>query len=290
MNQEYLIDIINLSYRYPKTEKYVLKNINVRIKRGDFVAVMGKNGSGKTSFCQCLNGIIPNLHHGEISGRVLVAGLDTQETSTALLAQIAGMVLDDPETQLFTTKVDNEVAFGPENLSFPVGKIKKAVQWALKVVRLQGYERRSPNTLSGGEKQRLAIAAVLAMYPEILILDEPTSQLDPVGTTEVFEVIKELKEKHNMTILIATHNSEEIAQFADKVLVLCDGEVLAYDLPENIFRDKELLEKAWIRPPQVSEFAGHLVEQGLKIGKFPILIEQTVKMLEDLLQGRSEND
>lgn len=280
-----MIEVINLSYRYPRTKKPVLKNISFKVKKGEFIAIMGKNGAGKTTLCQCLNGIIPNSKRGLMKGRVQVAGLDTRAVPIAKLAQKAGMVLDDPETQLFTTKVSSEIAFGPENLSVPVKEIEKIISWALGVVQLEGYENRLPTALSGGQKQRLAIAAVLAMKPEVLILDEPTSQLDPVGTLEVFEIIRKLKEKHRMTIVMATHKSEEIARFADKVLVLDEGEVLAFDTIEKIFNNSALLEKAWIKPPQVSELAYYLKSRGLGIAEFPILQEGAIRMVNSLLRG-----
>ncbi len=280
-----MIEVINLSYRYPRTKKPVLSNISFKVKTGEFIAIMGKNGAGKTTLCQCLNGIIPNSKRGLMKGRVQVAGLDTRAVPIAKLAQKAGMVLDDPETQLFTTKVSSEIAFGPENLSVPVKEIEKIISWALGVVQLEGYENRLPTALSGGQKQRLAIAAVLAMKPEVLILDEPTSQLDPVGTLEVFEIIRKLKEKHRMTIVMATHKSEEIARFADKVLVLDEGEVLAFDTIEKIFKNSALLEKAWIKPPQVSELAYYLKSRGLGIAEFPILQEGAIRMVNSLLRG-----
>ncbi|MEW6622073.1 MAG: ATP-binding cassette domain-containing protein [Bacillota bacterium] len=286
MSDNVLIRVTNLSYRYPRTKKYVLKNINLEIKKGEFIAVMGKNGAGKTTLCQCLNGIIPNSKRGRVKGKVEVAGLDTQNSSIAMLAQKAGMVLEDPETQLFTTKIKNEIAFGPENLNYPVDDILKSIEWTLKVVRLEGFEERPPTALSGGQKQRLAIASVLAMKPEVLILDEPTSQLDPIGTLEVFGVIRDLKEKYNMTIVIATHKSEEIARFADKVLVLDNGEILAFDTPDKIFRNTDLLQQAWIRPPQVSELANYLTQQGCKIDSFPILLDQAVEMVDEILEAK----
>ncbi|MGI9861982.1 ATP-binding cassette domain-containing protein [Moorella naiadis] len=283
---ETLIRIEKLSYRYPRTKRWALKDINLEIKKGEFVAVMGENGAGKTTLCQCLNGIIPRSQGGKMKGRVTVAGFDTRETPIAHLAQKVGMVLEDPETQLFTTKISNEIAFGPENLGQPPEKIRQTIKWVLEVVRLQGYEDRPPTALSGGQKQRLAIAAVLAMQPEILVLDEPTSQLDPLGTLEVFAVIRELKERYGMTIVIATHNSEEIAQFADKVCVLKQGSMLAFDRPQVIFKDTQLLRQTWIRPPQVAELASYLQEQGVVLDGFPILLQEARPMVEELLSSR----
>lgn len=284
---EVLVKIENLFYRYPRTKRYVLSEINLEVRRGEFVAIMGANGAGKTTLCQCLNGVIPHSQGGRMKGRVVVAGLDTQTGTIPQLAQKVGMVLDDPETQLFTTKISNEIAFGPENLCHPVEEIRERIQWTLKVVRLQGYEERPPTALSGGQKQRLAIAAALAMRPEVMVLDEPTSQLDPVGTVEVFEVIRDLKEQYGMTILMATHKSEEIARFADKVVVLHEGKMVACDRPQVIFSDIKLMKETWIRPPQVSELASYLSEHGAPLSSFPVLKAQAVEAVRQLLSTRA---
>lgn len=276
---ETIIKVEDLSYRYPRTKKWVLQNINLEVRKGEFLAVMGENGAGKTTFCQCINGVIPHSHQGKLKGSVTVAGIKTVESTVSYLAQYVGMVLEDPETQLFTTRIRDEVAFGPENLSMPVEEILERVKWALKVVRLEQYVDRQPTALSGGQKQRLAIAAAIAMKPKILVLDEPTSQLDPVGTEEVFSVIRELKDDYGMTVVIATHKSEEIAKFADKVLVLKGGRVQALDTPQVIFSNTDLLKDNWIRPPQVSELATYLAERGHPLSGFPILPEEAKQLI-----------
>ncbi|MBS3969808.1 MAG: ATP-binding cassette domain-containing protein [Clostridia bacterium] len=276
---EPIIRLENVCYRYPRTKEYVLKNINLEIQKGEFVAIMGENGAGKTTFCQLLTGIIPKEQGGKLKGDVYVCGLNTKQNNLCTITQKVGIVLEDPETQLFTTKVKNEIAFGAENLQKPVNEIQEMVEWALEVVRLKGFEERHPTALSGGQKQRVAIAAALAMKPDILVLDEPTSQLDPIGTLEVFEVIKKLREDYGLTICIATHQSEEIALFADKVAVLHQGEFIAYGTPQEIFQDLETVQKAWIRLPQVSELALYLKDRGLELNGFPILKEEGSQMI-----------
>jgi len=270
---ETVIRFENVHYHYPRAKKWALSKINLEIEKGAFIAVMGENGAGKTTLCQCINGTVPNYHEGVLKGMVEVLGCDTQSCKTTDLADKVGMVLDDPEAQLFTTSVRNEVAFGAENLCVPVKEIFSRIDWALDIVGLSEYIDQPPTALSGGQKQRLAIATNLAMQPSILVLDEPTSQLDPVGTRDVFKVIRELRETANMTIVIATHKSEEIAEFADKVLVLNDGHVVAFDEPHVIFNDAELVKRCNIRPPQVSELASYLFDRGHDIGSKPILME-----------------
>ena len=180
-----IIKLDDISYRYPRSKRWAILHLNLEIHQGEFVAIMGENGAGKSTFCQMLNGIIPNSIGGSLNGQVLINGLDTQKSGIAQLATQVGIVLEDPETQLFTTSVGSEVAFGPENLCQSPEEIHQNVKWALDVVRLSGLEDRMPSALSGGQKQRLAIAANIAMRPNILVLDEATSQLDPVGVEEV---------------------------------------------------------------------------------------------------------
>lgn len=277
MNSETVIKFEDVSFHYPQAKIWALKHINLEIKKGEFIAIMGQNGAGKTTFCQTINGIIPQSQSGVFKGKVTVADYDTNETPVSVLASKVGMVLEDPETQFFTSLIRSEVAFGPENLKIPKDEVLRRVKWALDVVRLTEYKDGEPSALSGGQKQRLAIACALAMLPGIMVLDEPTSQLDPIGTREVFSVIRKLREEMNMTILIATHKSEEIAEFADRILILNHGEAIAFDTPEKIFSDKKLIDDNWIRAPQISSVASWLEDKGDPLKHFPILLEDAGK-------------
>ncbi len=286
MNQrEPYIIFDDVSYRYPRTRRYALKHLDLTIYKGEFVTVLGENGAGKSTFCQTLNGVAPHSRGGRMRGRITVGGLDTQETTVAELAQKVGIVLEDPETQLFTTSVLSEVAFGPENVGIDPQEILRRAEWALEVVRLTGYEDRAPTALSGGQKQRLAIAAALAMRPAVLALDEATSQLDPIGTVEVFSVIRELNEQYGMTIVMATDKGEEVAQFADRVLVLHEGELVAQGTPREIFADTGLLERVMIRAPQVSQLAIYLQERDTPLADFPITVDEAGRGIVQLIGG-----
>lgn len=283
-----IIEVKDLSYSYPRRENQVLKNLNFSVEEGEFIAIMGRNGAGKSTLCQALNGVIPHLHGGTMWGDIIVDGLNTQDSMVSELAQRIGIVLEDPEAQLFTTRVDDEMAFGIENLCMPREEIMERIEWATKVVRLEGYWDKEPTALSGGQKQRCAIAATLAMTPKIMVLDEPTSQLDPIGTDEVFGVINSLKEEHGMTVLITTHKSEHIAKHADKVMVLDDGCIKAFDTPQVIFRDTQLMADAAISPPQVSLLATYLNRGGMKIptAEFPILVEDAEAKIREMIGGK----
>jgi energy-coupling factor transport system ATP-binding protein len=277
------IELTNVSYSYARSKKYALKDLNLRVEQGEFLAVMGENGAGKSTFCQILNGILPNSMGGRLKGKVLIQGLNTVETPISQLATKVAIVLEDPETQFFTSCVRSEIAFGPENLCVPVDEILERIKWALDVVRLSGFEDRLPTALSGGQKQRLAIAAGIAMRPSILVLDEATSQLDPVGVKEVLSVVKELNEKYGMTIVMATDHSEEVARVASHVVVIDSGKLVDEGTPRQIFANLDLFDKYMIRSPQVSQMGAQMVKAGIKLPVFPLSVEEGCQDLVELL-------
>jgi energy-coupling factor transporter ATP-binding protein EcfA2 len=276
------INISNLSFTYPDGT-LALKNINMIIGRGEYVVIMGQNGSGKTTLSLFLNGTIPNITGGTVDGTVTLAGISTFERPVYEMAQKVGVVLQDPEAQLICSDVKSEVAFAAENLGLPREEIERRIEWAIKTVRLEGMEDRSPQQLSGGQKQRLAIAANLVMQPEILVLDEPTSQLDPVGTTEVFSVLKELNEKHKMTVVMAEHKSEAAAEFADRIVVLNDGVVVADGEPHDVFAEVDLLKSVFVKIPDVTMLAWKL-KQTTGIDKYPITIPEAHHLVDAIAQ------
>lgn len=280
---EDMIRFDEFSYCYSRTKRWVLRKIDIGIKQGEFVAVMGANGSGKSTFCQCINGIIPHSMQGTLRGKVTVAGVDTQETTVAELSRHVGVVLEDPETQIFTGSIEEEVAFGPENLNISKAEIMERVEWALNVVDLWHRVKDSPLALSGGQKQRLIIATALVMQPEILVLDEPTSQLDPIGTREVFEVIYKIRDEQAMTIVMATHKSEEIAEYADKICVIKNGRIIAFDSPQVIFEQPDLLKDNWIRAPQVSELSWKMGKEGYSLLPHPITIDEAEQAIYKMI-------
>jgi len=233
----------------------VLKGIGLEVERGEFVSIMGPTGVGKTTLCLALNGIVPQSTGGTIRGEVVVAGLNTRQHPVPELASQVGIVFQDPESQFFNMAVEDEVAFGPESLGLDPREIRERVDWALKAVGMNAHRHRSPFQLSGGEKQRVAIAAILAMTPRILVLDEPTSGLDPMGKAEVFRVVRELKKREQMTIVMVEQESEKIAEFSDRVVILRDGKIALLDTPDRVFAQVELMHQIGLAVPQVSELA-----------------------------------
>ena len=271
---EPVIKLENVSYFYPRGKNPALNDINLEIAEGEMLAVMGENGAGKSTLCKLFNGIIPHSHGGRLLGTVKVDGVITRDSSVPELARRVGMALDDPDSQLFTASVRHEAAFGPENLLLPPEEIEERVKRALDIAGLAGCEERTPMTLSGGEKQRLAIAAALALAEKILVMDEPLCRLDPSGAMEIFSVIRDIREKHGLTVIMATHNSEYAAGFADRVCVLKNGTIAACDTPRTIFSNSVLLNDSGIRPPDVSALACFLAGNGQELPIFPVLFEE----------------
>ena len=280
MSLEPIVSVSNLSFKYEGAEEEALKNVSFEVHRGETFAIMGPNGAGKTTICYILSGIIPNMYGGIRRGRVSVLGFDPWDQPIYETAKRVGILLQDPESQLIMPSVFAELAFGPANLGVPKEEILKRIKNVLKIVGLEGYEDRHPRELSGGQKQRAALGAVLTMMPEVLILDEPTSQLDPIGTTEVFEAIKRLKEM-GMTIIITSHKTEEIAYIADRVMILNEGEIVTIGSPREVLSNVDLLESVGVKPPAVASYFSKL--QIGNSSELPIYLEEAVSLAKKLI-------
>jgi len=263
-----IINLENVSYSYPGKKDRALENINLSIEQGEILVLMGENGAGKTTLCKLFNGIIPGLSSGRFLGNVTVDGENTRETQTPRLALKVGMVLDDPDAQLFTSTVREEAAFGPENLLLPPQEIEERISFALNATGLCGLQERSVAALSGGEKQRLAIACALAMARKILVLDEPLSRLDPQGAEEVISVLRSIREKYQLTVIMATHDSKTAAAIADRICVMKDGRIAACDKAEKIFANTALLEENGIQAPCEAD-----IEKVFTAGSKPVSTE-----------------
>ena len=276
-----LVEVRDLWYAYPAlagvAPEWVLRGVNLQLGLGELVGLMGATGAGKSTLALALNGSVPQSTGGQVRGEVVIEGLDSKRHPVAELATRVGIVFQDPETQFLQTTVEAEVAFGPENLGLPVAEIERRVTWALGAVGLIELRQRAPAQLSGGEQQRVAIAAILAMRPRILVLDEPAASLDPRGKTEVLEVIRALRSEH--TILLITQDSEAVAEFADRVLVLDHGQIVMEGNPLQVFEQVERLEGLGLRVPEIREFA-HCLNRGLGASVFHFTdVEQAVEAL-----------
>jgi energy-coupling factor transporter ATP-binding protein EcfA2 len=275
----------NVSYLYPRSTRPVLSEINLEIKKGEFFGLIGPTGAGKTTLCCALNGIVPQFYGGRFFGRIVVAGLDTLEHPISLIARHVGEVFEDPETQLITTSVENEIAFELENLKVPREEIIRRIPKVLETVRLEGMEKKHPAELSGGQKQRLAIAAALAAQPDLLVLDEPTSQLDPVSAEEVFSTLYELNKTLGMTILMSSHAAEEMAQYTDRIGLLAEGKLITLGTPDEIYSQVDLLEENDLHPPQVTSVFYAIQNRRIPIGKIPVRLEEGKQELSSLVKN-----
>lgn len=252
-----IIQIENLSYTYPSEQK-ALSNVSLDVYPGEYLAIVGANGAGKTTLCMFLNGVIPNVVGGRVSGQVRVCGMDTFEHHVYDIAQNVGLVLQDPESQLFSADVRSEIAFAAENRGIPREEILERMKEVLKIVRLEELASRLSDELSGGQKQRLAIAANLIVRPKILVADEPTSQLDPIGKKEVFSTLSSLNKDHGMTVVIASHDVDEIVRYADRVIVLDHGSIILEGPPDKVFREVETLDRIYVHVPDLARLSQEL--------------------------------
>ncbi|KYO63902.1 energy-coupling factor transporter ATPase [Thermovenabulum gondwanense] len=272
------IRLENVFYQYSQSKDLALKEINLTIKKGEFVAIIGPNGSGKSTLAKLFNGLFTPTE-----GDVWVDGLNTRDKDRIWdIRQKAGLVFQNPDNQIVATIVEEDVAFGPENLGIPPEEIRKRVYEALKTVELYEYAHKAPHLLSGGQKQRVAIAGILAMKPDYIILDEPTAMLDPVGRREVNNTIKKLNREENKTIILITHFMEEAVQ-ADRVFVMEKGKIVMEGSPKDIFSKVERLKQIGLDVPQVTELANSLRAEGLDVRGDILTIDEMVECLCRLL-------
>ena len=265
-----------------RTSPDILKDISLSIDKGDFVALLGHTGSGKSTFAKHMNAILlPS------AGTMTVDGIDTKDESQRFtLRSHVGMVFQNPDNQIVATIVEEDVAFGPENLGIPPQEIRERVDDALKAVEMYDYREHAPSQLSGGQKQRVAIAGIIAMRPDCIVLDEPTAMLDPSGRREVMNTIHMLNREYGITIVLITHYMEEAAQ-ANRVVVMDDGKVVMNNTPKEVFSHVETLKKIGLDVPQVTELAYRLQQAGCPVDVHMISEEECVASLTKLLSGKT---
>ncbi|HWR40456.1 MAG TPA: ABC transporter ATP-binding protein [Patescibacteria group bacterium] len=269
-----MIQIQNFNFWYPGRGEATLREVNLTVKPGEMLLLTGPTGCGKSTLLKCLNGIIPHLSGGRSMGLVLVAGMDTRSQTMAQLSARVGLVQQCPDDQIFSTIIQDEVVFGPENLCLPRQEIEKRLEWALAAVDLSGFQRRSTTALSGGQKQRLAIASMLALRPHILALDEPISQLDPQGAVEVLEIVKKLQQNYGVTVVMVEHRIHEVAQYVERVAVMDEGR-LVFDAPvRQAMAQAELFAGMGLRLPETVEISRRFHQVGMTVGETVTLLKQ----------------
>lgn len=260
----------NLSFTYPDGTR-ALKNINIEIEKGEKVAIIGPNGAGKSTLFSHFNGLTePTSGYVKIEGKAI----SFEKDELLKVRQKVGIVFQDPNDQLFAPTVKEDIAFGPMNLGLSYGEVEKRVEDALKMVGMENYEDKTPHHLSGGQQKRIAIAGIIAMKPEIMILDEPTAGLDPDGVEKVLNIMNQLN-KEGMTLIISSHDIDMISKYADKIFILYNGEIIESGNKNKIFSDMELLKKAHLRTPITTEILYNLKESGLNVNTEKISVKDT---------------
>jgi energy-coupling factor transporter ATP-binding protein EcfA2 len=271
----------NLSFTYAGAEKPSMDEINLSIDKGEFVVLTGPSGCGKTTLCRCFNGLIPNFYSGDLRGQLEVDGLDVAGMSTAQLATHVGFVFQNPENQLFSLSVERDVAFGLENLSVPKEEAIQRVRWAMEATGILELRNKAPYELSGGQQQRAAIAGVLAMRPSVLVLDEPTSFLDPRSAEEIIEVIAKLSRELQLTTLLVEHRLDVVSRYADRVVVMDNGKIALNGKPGEVYNDEARL--IGIGLPKVTMLFHLLRTEGLYVNN-PITVEEATAEIRKLIQ------
>ncbi len=277
-DKDIIIKIEDLKFAYDDAEKgdnaEVLSGVSLSVKRGEFLAVLGHNGSGKSTLAKHLNSILVSTE-----GSVTVDGLDASDENLVYdIRQKVGMVFQNPDNQLVATIVEEDVAFAPENLGVPSKEIRERVDYALDAVNMTEFALHAPHMLSGGQKQRIAIAGVLAMKPSVLVMDEPTAMLDPIGRKEIMETVKKLNREEGMTVVMITHFMEEAAQ-ADRVVVMQQGLKVMEGTPREVFSHVEELKEIGLDVPQTTELLYELNKSGINIDYDILTVDECVEAL-----------
>jgi energy-coupling factor transporter ATP-binding protein EcfA2 len=272
-----IVELKNVTYKYPLTDTAALQNINLHVNEGEFVAVVGPNGAGKSTLCYALAGFVPHFFKGELTGTVEVDGKDLHKSTLSEWVLNVGLAFQNPFNQISGAKytVFEELAFGLENTGVPREEMRSRLEEAMQLTDISDLADRSPYSLSGGQQQRVALTSILVMQPKVLVLDEPTSQMDPIGTREVFGVIRTMAER-GMTVVLVEHKVEWIAEFADRVVALHNGQVLLEGTPSEVLTS-DMLEGKGFGISRYTSVAREAQKIGLwKKEKLPVTLDEAV--------------
>lgn len=292
---DYFIKFDNVSYSYINEDsdeidenesmsvasdcQYAVRHVNFSVKKGEFIAIIGRNGSGKSTVARLINALLEPTE-----GKVYIDSKDTtDENNTWVIRSLVGMVFQNPDNQIVGNTVEDDIAFGLENIGLPTEQMQPRIDEALSFVGLSDCASKQPHTLSGGQKQRVAIAGVLAMRPQVIVLDESTAMLDPVGRKEVIDVISRLNKEENITIILITHHMDEVT-FADRVVLIDEGNVVAIGTPRELFSQGDLMRKSGLEVPQVTNLFDELIKNGVKLPSDVINVDEAVAALENVLK------
>lgn len=277
------IETKNVTYTYPSATKPSITDVSIKIEKGQFTLITGPSGCGKTTLCRCFNGLIPHFYQGELKGDITTAGLNVAQHPIYDLAKLVGLVFQNPENQLFALSVEKDVAFGLENLGIPREEMRKRVDQALELTDIYDLRDRAPHELSGGQQQRVAIASVLAMQPEVIVLDEPTSFLDPLSAKKIFEVICDLNKRLGITVVLVEHRLDLTAKYTDHIIIMDEGKVVQDGDPREILRSEEA-RLLGIGIPKATRLYQILKKEGVDLGgQIPLSSEDMAKLIREAL-------
>ena len=276
-----IIRASNLTFTYAGAPRSSVEDVSLEVSPGEFVVLTGPSGCGKTTVCRCLNGLIPNFYSGDFTGELVVDGMNVKEHTTAELSSHVGLVFQNPENQLFSLSIERDVAFGPENLGLSREETRRRVDWALEVTGITDLKDRPPYELSGGQQQRAAIAAVLAMQPKIIVLDEPTSFLDPKSALGILAVISDLNKKLGITIILVEHRLDLASKHANRVIVMDSGKIVLDGTPKQVYGEQARL--IGIGLPRVITLFNLLQKGGLEFSQTPTTVEEAAQELRKML-------
>lgn len=277
------ISVEDLTYYYPRRKEPALLNVNLEIDTGEFVLITGPSGGGKSTLCRCFNGLIPNFYGGRLSGRVTVMGKDVVASSTSELSQHVGMVFQNPEDQITRMSVEAEMAFGLENLGVERNEISRRIKEVAEILRISDLLKRPVESLSSGQQQKVAIGSVLVMHPQILVLDEPTSELDPKSAIELIDLVARLNTELGMTVIIVEHRLNFILDKVDRVVIIKDGRISMDGSPQEVLRSGEA-SRLGVSLPKVVQLYHMLAEMGLALQGVPLSVEDLEVELRGVLR------
>lgn len=278
------VSIKDLGWKYSGRKNFAIEDVNLEIEENTFTSVIGPNEHGKTTLVSCIKGLIPNSFHGVWRGTVEIFGQNVREMSAQTLADEIGFVFADPEAQFTSMTVEEELVFGLENIGLGYDEVKERLEWVTEIAMIGDLLDKPPYEISGGQKQRVAIASVLAMKPRIMILDEPTSMLDPLGKDFIFEILTNLKSEQDLTLIVVEHNIEQVAPLSDRIVLMYDGNVAKDSPPEEFFVNSDFLYEHGITAPQATAFLDRLKTDGVYNDVLTVDFDQAVQATANLLE------
>ncbi|MHA2072249.1 MAG: energy-coupling factor ABC transporter ATP-binding protein [Candidatus Thorarchaeota archaeon] len=276
-----LVEFADFSFKYLGADSLALRKISASINEGEYVVITGPSGCGKTTLCRAINGLVPHFHRGYIAGNVNVDGHNTRDATVAMLASSVGLVFQNPANQLVTLNVEKEIAFGPENLGVEPQEVRKRVEEIIDLLNLEHLREKHPHEMSGGEQQRLAMAATLALKPKVLVADEPTSNLDPKSAELILDIVSELNRRNGMTVILVEHRLDLVAKDASRIILMDKGQIVADGAPRDIL-SKDISMEIGVGIPKATQIYRRLQAKGIELSQVPLTGEELAMLVGEV--------